>query len=323
LVPFDQITRTKGPRWLVKNLLPLIGLILIWGPPKCGKSFWIFDLVMHVALGWPYRGRRVQQGAVVYCAFEGQSHFADRVEAFRQRHLADDHEPVPFYLQPITLDLVREHGGLITEIKETMGRTAPAVIVLDTLNRSLRGSESSDEDMTAYIRASDAIREAFDCAVVIVHHCGVNDSRPRGHTALTGAADAQLSVKRDAAKNIVVELECAKDGPEGDVITSRLETVTVGTDDDGDPETSCVIVETDPAPAASRDESMPKNWQTMLAILHEAGPSGLSTEDWNERAREVGLGAGRRSDLYDFRRGLQRRGLVVLGTNGWFAKRTA
>jgi hypothetical protein len=39
--------------------------------------------------------------------------------------------------------------------------------VLDTLNRSLAGSESDDEDMAAYVKAADAIREAFGCAVVI------------------------------------------------------------------------------------------------------------------------------------------------------------
>jgi RecA-family ATPase len=57
-------------------------------------------------------------------------------------------------------------------------------VVLDTLNRSLNGSENSDEDMGKYIKATAAIREAFNCAVLVVHHCGVNDSRPRGHTSL-------------------------------------------------------------------------------------------------------------------------------------------
>jgi hypothetical protein len=36
--------------------------------------------------------------------------------------------------------------------------------------------------------------------VVIVHHCGIEGTRPRGHSSLTGAADAQLAVKRDAKR---------------------------------------------------------------------------------------------------------------------------
>jgi hypothetical protein len=35
------------------TFFPRVGLILVWGPPKCGKSFWTFDTVMHIALGWP------------------------------------------------------------------------------------------------------------------------------------------------------------------------------------------------------------------------------------------------------------------------------
>src|SRR5262245_21971278 len=73
LIPFDDIKLGTEPRYLVKGIIPSTGLTVIWGPPKCGKSFWIYDLAMYVALGWTYRDRRVQQGPVVYCAFEGQT----------------------------------------------------------------------------------------------------------------------------------------------------------------------------------------------------------------------------------------------------------
>ena len=215
LIPFDEIKLGTQRRYLVKNLIPRVGLTVVWGPPKCGKSCWAFDVMMHCALRWNYRDRRVHPGPVVYCAFEGQTGLEARVEAFRQRFLPETPDKVPFYLQPVTLD---------------------------TLNRSIRGSESSDEDMTAYVNAADAIRAAFDCAVLIVHHCGIEGTRPRGHTSLTGAVDAQLAVKRDAANNVIVTVEYMKDGPEGDAITSQLERVIVGLDDDRDEISSCVII---------------------------------------------------------------------------------
>jgi AAA domain len=247
LVAFDDIKLGKQRRYLVKGLIPRVGLTVVWGPPKSGKSFWTFDLLMHVALDWPYRDRRVDPGAVVYCAFEGQSGIEARKEAFSKRFLADDRDPVPFFLQSVTLDLVKDAPELIDAIGAKLGDTKPAAIVLDTLSRSLHGSESSDEDMSAYIRAADAIRETFDCAIIIVHHCGVDATRPRGHTSLTGAADAQLSVSRDAAENIIVTVEVAKDGPQGDTIASRLEVVEVDHDEDGGLITSCVIVPVDGA----------------------------------------------------------------------------
>jgi hypothetical protein len=87
--------------------------VVVWGPPKCGKSFWTFHMVMHVALGWKYRGRRVQQGAVVYLALEGGKGFEARIEAFRQRHLPEHHDQVPFFLIADALNLVKDHSELI------------------------------------------------------------------------------------------------------------------------------------------------------------------------------------------------------------------
>ena len=280
LVPFDKITEGTDTRYLVKGLVPHPGLTVIWGPPKCGKSFWTLDLIMRVVLGEDYRGRRVHQGPVVYCAFEGQSGIRQRIEAYRQRYLAEGAEGIPFFLQPVTLDLVKEHRELIAAIQAN--GLPPVAVVLDTLNRSLNGSESSDEDMGAYIKATDAIRETFDCSVLVVHHCGINDSRPRGHTSLTGAADAQIAIKRDYAGNVVATVEFMKDGESGDTIISRLELVEIGLDEDGDPIKSCVLVEAEAPANEERGVKLSKNQQTYLSILATAkGP--LPTEQLNDR----------------------------------------
>src|SRR5262249_39876916 len=70
-------------------------------------------------------------------------------------------------------------------------------------------------------------------------------TRPRGHTSLTGAVEAQLAVKRDDANNVIVTVEAMKDGAEGTIVASRLEVEEVGTDEDGDIITSCVVVPTE------------------------------------------------------------------------------
>jgi hypothetical protein len=220
-------------------LIPRSAFSVIWGPPKCGKSFVMFDMAMHIALGREYRGRRVEQGAVVYCAFEGAHGFLARVEAWRQEHLAEQADPVPFYLMPATLNLVQECGDLIEAIK--VAGIKPSAVVLDTLNRSIQGNEDKGEDMGAYIRASDAIREAFDCAVIVVHHCGYNLERARGHSSLPAAVDASIKVARGATGQVITEVEFMKDGEPGARLASRLRRVAVGIDEDGDEITSCVV----------------------------------------------------------------------------------
>jgi hypothetical protein len=270
LIPFDKIAFDTTPAYLVKGLIPRVGLCVFWGPPKCGKSFLVFDLLMHVALEWKCRDRRVQQGAVIYCAFEGQAGVRNRVEAFRQRKLAEGADNVPFYLIADAMNLVADHPALIASVRAALGDTKPAAIALDTLNRSMPGSESSDEDMTAYVKASDALRMAFNCAVVIVHHCGHEGTRPRGHSSLMGAIDAQIAVKRDAADNIIATVELMKDGPQGDEFASRLEVVEIGTDDDGDRITSFVIVPVEGlAPQNEETKKLPAAAAKALKALHE------------------------------------------------------
>jgi hypothetical protein len=252
LTAFDAIKFSTAPTYLVKGIIPRVGLVVIWGPPKCGKSFWTFDLFMHVALGWPYRGRRVKQGPIVYLALEGGSGFAKRVEAWRQRHLAQDHDPVPFYLLDVPVDLIADHVALIAAIKAQLGEQVPAAVVIDTLNRALVGDENKSDDMARFIRAADAIRAAFGCVVPVVHHCGIQGTRPRGHTSLAGADDAQIAIERDDQGIITAKVEHMKDDEAGAVIVSRLERVELGVDDDGDAQASCIIMPAElPAGSAS------------------------------------------------------------------------
>jgi hypothetical protein len=260
----------------------------------------------------------VQQGSVIYCSFEGQAGIAARIEAFRHEHLAEDAEQVPFYAQTMTLDLVQQVNDLIAAIQAA--QVVPAVVTLDTLNRSLRGSEDSDEDMGNYIKAADAIREWFNCAVIIIHHCGIEGTRPRGHTCLTGAADAQLACKRDRNNNVELKVEWMKDGDsEGQIVTSTLRSVEVGIDADGEPLTSCVVGPAEACAPEQRGRNLSANQQTMLNILHDAGRDGLSLSDWNEKAKAQGIGTKRHASLYDAQKALKDAKLVHSYVDRWYA----
>ncbi len=138
-----------------------------------------------------------------------------------------------------------------------MGGTTPICVVLDTLNKSLLGSESKDADMSNYIRAAEAIRDAFQCVVIIVHHCGLDESRPRGHTSLPGAVDAQLSVVRQNER-VTLTVELMRDGPEEVEVASRVKVVEVGEDANGRTMSSLIVEPADENPAGPG--SVGKKW---------------------------------------------------------------
>jgi hypothetical protein len=324
LVKFNEVSLAMTASYLIRGIVPREGLVVIWGPPKCGKTFWCLDLMMHIAEGRIYRGHRVKKGPVVYVACEGERGLHARIVAFRKRYCLEDDDDPAFYLVTTRLDLVADHQTLVEDIKAQLpaGLNASAVVI-DTLNRSIAGSESSDEDMGGYIKATDAIREAFKCAVLVIHHCGVDDRRPRGHTSLTGAVDAQIAVQRDVAGIVTATVEYLKDGPdgaEGAQITSRLEIVEIGEDEDGEQVTSCVVIEAGNMPTTSLLK-LSRNQQTMLAMLNSVKSGGLTVEDWNELARAEGIGLKRKADLYDIRKALKDRDLVYEDEGRWYAKK--
>jgi hypothetical protein len=238
---FAEIKLSTARNYLIKGLLPRSGLAVIWGQPKCGKSFIAFDMAMHIAVGRDYRGRRVQRGVVVYCALEGGGGFAARVEAWRKCKLTEnDPRHIPFCLLDVPLDLIAECVALVASIRTQVAQ--PSVVFIDTLNRALVGDENSSADMGDLVRAAGAISAAFGCLVVLIHHCGVAGNRPRGHTSLEGADDAQIAVARNKDGVITVTIEHMKDSEIGPPFACKLEQVKLGKDDDGDLMTSCIVL---------------------------------------------------------------------------------
>jgi hypothetical protein len=260
---------------------------------------------MHPALGAPYRNLKVKTGPIVYCALEGVAGFKRRIAA-REKHTQS--EDAQFHSMFTPLDLIKDRKALIASIRAQLGGVKPVAVAIDTLNRSFVGSENNPEDMAAYVRAADEIRAAFDCVVIIVHHCGHNGERPRGHSSLLGAADVLIAVKRDEADNIVATIERAKDAPAGLEIVSRLAVVDLGKDEDGDEITSCVV-EPVGEPAATKAKAKPKaltkTAKIVLRALHvaldelgaeppasghiPAGVKAVTVEQWRNFAFKTGI----------------------------------
>jgi AAA domain len=168
------------------------------------------------------------------------------------------------------LSLVGDDAALIGDIRDQLSWQKPVAVRLATLNRSLAGSESSDQDMAAYIRAADAIRDAFDCLVLIVNHCGHDGNRPRGQSSLIGALDVHIAVSRDATGNIIAELELSKDGEVGLQFVSRLAQWEIGIDQDGDAITSCVVEVVEGMCRARKTRPPPKSARAALRALRKA-----------------------------------------------------
>lgn len=251
---FDDVQPVLGGSYIVKGVLDVGAMSVIYGPSNSGKTFFALDLVYHIAIGAPWRGRRVKQAAVLYLAAEGGRGVINRVAALRQAHGVCE---VALAVKRAGLDLLHDQADLqhIVDIAATVQASHPGlplVIVIDTLSRIMAGGdENSAADMTALIRNIDAIREATKSHVILVHHTGKDTARgARGHSSLRAATDTEIEVANEnGARAALVTKQ--RDHQGGETFPFDLKPVQLGFDDDGDEVSSCVVEAQDEAEFAA------------------------------------------------------------------------
>lgn len=229
-------------RYLVKGLLNVGSLSVVYGPPACGKSFFVIDLAYSVALGLEYNGSRVKGGSVLYCALEGSTGVKNRLIAQREdKGVADN-----FFVCSTSFSMFTEEGkdqvfDLIDKI-ESDGREKPSLIIIDTLARTMApGSENAVEDMGQLVKHLDELKEETGAHVMLVHHTGKDKARgARGSNALLGAVDTELSIEESGGVRCLKATK-QKDMDLGSPAYFKLVPTELGFDEDGDEITTCLV----------------------------------------------------------------------------------
>lgn len=246
LEPYFAIKWTSSGEWLIQGLFPVQGLAVLYGASGSRKSFIAADLGKRIARGGDWAGRRVKQGATVYIAAEGAAGFRKRVEAYRQRF--DVRDELPFFLIADAPDLGNDAGdrdALIASI-EAQGIQEPLrLIIVDTLSQALRGAEENGRGMMALISNANALAAHFKCLVMVIHHSGKDDERgARGHSSLTGAADAVWHVRKgDVDLLSTIAVEKCKDDAGGLTFSAQLSRFVIERDEVSGDEVSSLVVE--------------------------------------------------------------------------------
>ena len=109
--------------------------------------------------------------------------------------------------------------------------------------------------MGTFVRNVAELRHDNKAHIAIVHHGtkATNGVKPRGHGSLEGADDALIEVTKHDDGSRSAYVVHAKDDADGMRWGFMLESVELGTDEDGDPITTLIVVET-PELTAARPE---------------------------------------------------------------------
>ena len=289
-------------RPVIKGLIDNGSFVVVYGPSGSGKSFFTADIAQCIAMGAPWRGRKVQRGLVVYVASEAGASILRRFVGWRDRCLGDAAENIPLAILtrgPNLLDDIHIER-LVAQLKELaeMAGLPLLLVVFDTLSRSMPGGdENNASDMTRVVAAADRIKAQLGAGTAYVHHSGKDPSKgARGHSALFAAADLVVSIQ-----DRVATVEKVRDGISGERFPFSLEPIEIGTDADGEPVMTCLINASDAPSQGSRKLAIKGIAATSLKALREAidsfgeslpesstiprGSRGVQVEQWRERFR--------------------------------------
>jgi hypothetical protein len=323
--PSDYIQRMLGP-----------GISAIVGPSSVGKTTLTATIGRACATGEPVFGRKVLRPmGVAHIMGESLASIELAYAALRIR--AGDTRKLPIVwadnegrdlTQKQAREALKTDLRLVSKHMLAEDGVPLKVVFFDTVTRTFpMQDENSNAEMNRIMGYLGEIAQAIDGTAVAIHHPPKTGIGERGGGALRGGADYIItaSCDRDDTTGIVSNRQLAvtkhRTGTTGPISAFDLEQVGLGIlDAFGEEATSVVAVPADQQKTADRVDRLSKNERTMLAILHEAGPTGFSLEEWYERARRAGIGTNRRATLTDCQIGLRRRGLIFEGATGWFAK---
>ena len=268
LLTAAELSNLPGIRWRVRGAIPFEGIGAIYGPSTCGKSFLALDMLAAIAMGKAWFGCHVKAAPVLYVALEGEAGISNRIQAYQA-----EHGPLPeafrFLLTALDIRDKSDSAELVKAIKAT--GQAGGVLVLDTLNRAAPGMDENDSrDMGEVISAAKAIQADLGGLVLLVHHTGKDGTKGlRGHSSLHAALDCAIEVRRDGDSREWL-IAKAKDGQDGEGHPFRLDVVEIGTDDEGEAITSCIVVPQQKAAEATK-RRIPKggNQRIVLNALSE------------------------------------------------------
>jgi AAA domain len=331
LTYFDDCGKTALRRWILKGIIARNETSGWIAPPGAGKSALLTEIAVHCAALIDWRGHRAKEAVgVVVFALERADLFKRRLEAYQQR---DSLHGLPIAVADVVIDLlnpacVETIVATVRDAERTFGCSA-GVLIFDTYAKGIAANGGDEDKAKDQNRAAANLRTVHsrlqnNVHIALVGHTGKDESRgARGSNAHVGDVDVMVQISGEAIK--IAAVIKGNDQPERTVAEFKMEVVETGRDEDGDPITTSIVSSehlepsTEPRAKAKKEKLTP-NQQTLFGMLHAAGAGGLMLEEWNQQAREAGIGTKRKADLNDIRAALLSKGTVREYNGRWMVQ---
>jgi hypothetical protein len=264
----EIVAERREPRWLSPSLHKIVerGVLgVLAGQRGTFKSF--------VALDWMLRAA-LDGETVIILSGEGAG-LDRRVDAWMRTH-APDRDLAELRMlaleRPLNLCGTTELAALAEAI-EAIGSPPPSAILIDTFSKFAAGLDENDNaEVAAYLSGlSRALRERFDCTVLLVAHAGHGDARrPRGASALMANPDCEYIIERSPPAMVcTVSRERFKDYPSLPPLAYQAEVIDLGRVDAHGEQVTSLVMRTSDAPPVMRAPRAGANQARALTALRE------------------------------------------------------
>lgn len=232
--------------WLIDNTLPLVGVGLLAGQSRVGKTFVALNLARAIATGGAFFSRPVRRpGGVLIAAAEAPETLGGRIRALCS-HFHPDGVVDPHSL-PIAIAAIHSKDQLLQAAKDAAAAIRAKfgvplrLIIVDTVMAAYQLDKEDDAgQVTKAMKHLEGVGRAVGALALGVHHYGKTAERgARGSSAwiassdtilaATGATDEETGVVKDRRLALVK----ARDGETGDLAFFDIVGVEVGIDEDG------------------------------------------------------------------------------------------
>lgn len=146
--------------------IPKVGLTVLAGPPKVGKSLYASQTALQLGCG------------VLYIAEEGS--LGGIGWRLRRQAMALDIVGTPPFELAHRQHLRLDNRGSVADLRGRVQAIKPALVVIDPLNRAHGADENRPTQMTPVMDAMAGIAYDFECAVVAIHHLAKPSAERRG-----------------------------------------------------------------------------------------------------------------------------------------------
>ncbi|MET4244989.1 AAA family ATPase [Bradyrhizobium sp. RT10b] len=242
------------PRYLIKGILPLVGVALLAGQFSSGKTFIGLDLSLSLIHGVEFLGRKTKPGGVLWLAAEGGGLIERNIIAARKAKFTNaPGGPFPFLWEDsvprgdtnaILAELKAKIRAAKGECDEHHPNRPLRLVIIDTLAAYFALEDENDNAKvgTFMARLGEIAKEEHVLIVPICHMGKSAESGIRGASAFGAGADAAIAVLADINQATGEVSECrtislakTRDGHPGPLASFALERIEIGTDEDGDP----------------------------------------------------------------------------------------